>query len=29
VEFVLSEPFRCGGSSFLREWSQGPVCKGM
>jgi hypothetical protein len=29
LEFVISQPFWCGGSSFLREWSQGPVCKGM
>jgi hypothetical protein len=29
LEFVIFQPFRCGGSSFLREWSWGPVCKGM
>jgi hypothetical protein len=29
LEFVISQLFRCGGSSFLREWSWGPVCKGM
>jgi hypothetical protein len=28
-EFVISQPFWCGGSSFLRERSWGPVCKGM
>jgi hypothetical protein len=29
LEFVISQHFWCGGSSFLREWSWGPVCKGM
>jgi hypothetical protein len=29
LEFVISQPFWCGGSSFLREWSWDPVCKGM
>jgi hypothetical protein len=29
LEFVILQPFWCGGSSFLREWSWGSVCKGM
>jgi hypothetical protein len=29
LEFVILQPFWCGGSSFLWEWSWGPVCKGM
>jgi hypothetical protein len=29
LEFVISQPFWCGGSSFLREWSWGLVCKGI
>jgi hypothetical protein len=29
LEFVVPQPFWCGGSSFLREWSWGPVHKGM
>ena len=29
LEFVISQPLWCGGSSFLWEWSWGPVRKGM
>jgi hypothetical protein len=29
LEFVISQPLWCGGSSFLWEWSWSPVCKGM
>jgi hypothetical protein len=29
LELVFLQPLRCGGSSFLREWSRSPICKGM
>jgi hypothetical protein len=29
LELVISQPLWCGGSSFLREWSWSPICKGM
>jgi hypothetical protein len=29
LEFVISQPLWCGGSSFLREWSWSLVCTGM
>jgi hypothetical protein len=27
-EFVIPQAFRCGGCSYLREWTQSPVCNG-
>jgi hypothetical protein len=29
LEFVISQPLWCGGSSFLQEWSWSPVCNGI
>ena len=29
LEFVISQPLWCGGSSFLREWSWSTVCNGI
>jgi hypothetical protein len=28
LEFVIPQAFRCGGCSFLREWTRSPVCNG-
>jgi hypothetical protein len=28
LEFVIPQALRCGGCSFLREWTRSPVCNG-